>query len=286
MRKGVFDLSRSFVFHTKASAKYGNDQQNIGIDAASSTSLNRNVVISAFNVASDVLKVPSTNVSFSMDFETDIGKLTNSVYGVPAIIKNKYTYELKKEIDTVNLKVDNIKLTATLTGKDRGDGYSDITPMIDLDKHSLLTFENIIEPKPTTQAEYNDIKGYITKNVKLTNPASRVNIFLTTNRLSEGGNIEVFGKGRGVEQNQGWDELDWERLTVASTGGNIVGAHTNNSPSLIVNSIQEDFSESEYFYSPSIGNIKEYAVKIAFTGDSQDSAKIVRVKDFRAIATS
>ena len=286
MRKGVFDLSRSFVFHTKASAKYGNDQQNIGIDAASSTSLNRNVVISAFNVSSDVLKIPSTNVSFSMDFETDIGKLTNSVYGVPAVIKNKYTYELKKEIDTVSLKVDNIKLTATLTGKDRGDGYSDITPMIDIDKHSLLTFENIIEQKPTTQSEYNDIKGYITKNVKLTNPASRVNIFLTTNRLSEGGNIEVFGKGRGVEQNQGWDELDWERLKVSSTDGNIVGTHTNNSPSLIINSVQEDFSESEYFYSPSIGNIKEYAVKIAFTGDSQDSAKIVRVKDFRAIATS
>jgi hypothetical protein len=292
MNKGVFLTSRAFEFHTTSSGSNGNNKQNIGVDRGSGF---RNVKISALNIASESLELPQTEIRYEIRFEDNIGQLTNSEFGVPPSMQAKQTYELKKEIDTISQNITDIVLTGVLTSKNRGDGFSDITPIIDLNKHSLLTFQNHVETRPTTtfsNGEYNtltsarnNIRGYVTKNVKLTNPANNLRILMATNRLSDDGDLEVYTKARRVSDNCPWDNKNWELTKLVSVLGDEVSSNGSTfSPSLAINTVSTEFSDAEYNFSPTT-DFTEYAVKIAFTG-SGDSAKIVRVKDLRVIATS
>lgn len=299
MNKGLFKTGRTgsdavaYEFHTTASGANGNDKQKIGVDQGAGT---RNVTISAFNIASKVLELPGTDVRFEVKFFNNSGELTKSTYGIPTTCVAEKTYELKKEIDTVGLGITNVVVVATLRSRDRGDGFADITPMIDLNKHSLLTFENHIETgarAATVAGTYNSIttarnelRGYVSKNVKLTNPANNLRIFLATNRVSEDGNLEVYTKARQIGDDCPWDNKNWEPTTLKSVigGDQILSSGSTYSPSLTINANRETFTDSEYNFSPS-NEITEYAIKIAFTG-SGDSAAIVRCRDLRVIATS
>ena len=289
----------AFKFNTTASGANDSNKQNIGVDRGSGL---RNIKISSFNIASEILEVPGTSVRFEINFYNQQGKLTNSVYGIPSSCIAKKTYELKKEIDTVGEGITNIEVVATLKSKDRGDGFADITPMLDLRKHSLLTFQNHVETKPETsliagsysnlQDARNHIRGYITKNVKLTNPASNLRIFIATNRVSELGDLEVYAKARRVSDDCPWLNKNWEKANLASViGDKVLQSGSTYSPTLTINPNRDQFTDAEYNFSPTgpIGNspneITEYAIKIAFTG-SGDSAQIVRCKDLRVIATS
>lgn len=291
LNKGVFRLSRTYEFNTKASGAYSNNQQKIGEDQGPGAN---NVKISAFNLASDNIIVPSTSCKYNVDFRYGYGYLSKSVYGIPDSCVAKKTYELLKEIDTVSEGVDNIRVQVTLTGKDRGDGLSDITPLLDLHKNSIITFENYVPQTPenslaesglTLQEARNNIKGFVTKNVKLSNPADNLRILLGTNRISAEGDLKVYTKARGISDNCPWENKNWEVAPLKYIGGREIVTNSSYSPSLPVNGNHEEFSEAEYSFNSSLGEISEYAVKIAFVG-SGDSAKIVRAKDLRIIATA
>ena len=299
MNKGLFKTGRTgsdavaYEFHTTASGANGNDKQKIGVDQGAGT---RNVIISAFNISSEVLELPGTDVRFELKFFNNSGELTKSTYGIPATCQAKKTYELKKEIDTVGLGITNVVLVATLRSRDRGDGFADITPMIDLNKHSLLAFQNHIESgakRALANQEYNTLtearnetRGYVSKNVKLANPANNLRIFLGTNRVNENANLEVYAKARRIGDDCPWDNKNWEPATLKSVigGDQILASGSTYSPTLTINPSRDSFTDAEYNFSPS-NEITEYAVKIAFTG-SGDSASIVRCKDLRVIATS
>ena len=138
---------------------------------------------------------------------------------------------------------------------------------------------------PTIQEARNSQRGFITKKVSLSNPADNLRIFLLTNRISKDAGLEVYVKAKGIADSGEFISFDWSPASVRSLEGAEVKALGTSSPSLQVNPNLDIFTDAEYYYSPRPGNnISEYAVKIAFTGN--DSSKIVRVKDFRSIATS
>ena len=296
MNKGVFKTSHTFEFHTQSSGIYGSSQQGIGVDQGSSY---RNIKISAFNIASDVQVTPNTDIAYDIDFRAGVGSvfnnITRSTYGVPEVMKPKKTYELYSEIDTVTLGVTDIVVKCTMYSKDRGDGLSDITPFLDLNKTSLLCFQNHAG-RPSSYVSANDSidiqsarnnqYGYVTKNVVLADPADNLRILINTNRLSEGGNLEVMVKGRGIGDDCPWTDKHWEPAPVKSILGGEVAGLSSYSPSLATNKTQDEYTETEYSFSPSLNGITEYAIKIVFTTDGGDSAKIVRAKDLRVIATA
>ena len=67
----------------------------------------------------------------------------------------------------------------------------------------------------------------------------------------------------------------------AINGGEITDS---NSPSLRINDNRQTFTEHEYKFNSSPNYFSEYAVKISWYGT--DAAKIVKVKDLRALATT
>ena len=304
LRKGVFKLSHTFEFNTKGSNE---DTQGLG-DFRLATG-ERNIRLSSFNIASDTLKVPGTTLTFDIDFnQKNGGNLVKQVYGIPDTLLPKITYELTTAINTYSNDpliddVDNIVVKATMTGKDRGDGFSDITPMIDLDKHSLFTFDNVLETSAQSKATAESIHinearkaqlGFVTKNIKLTNPADELKIFMQTNRLAASGNLEVYAKVRGVGDDCPWPDKLWEKCSVADLSGKTEIDVGGYSPSIPINGNMDTFSESEFILKAKdipagdtdINEIIEYALKIGFVNNTSDTAKIVKVKDLRVIATA
>ena len=304
LHKGIFKLSHTFEFNTKAST-----EATQGLGEFRTATGERNIRLSSFNIASDTLKVPGTTLTFDIDFnKKGGGNLINQEFGIPDTLLAKTTYELTSAIDTYrggSDDIDNIVVKATMTGKDRGDGFSDITPMIDLDKHSLFTFDNVIQTSAqakvdagTVYTHINEARkaqfGFVTKNIKLANPADELKIFMKTNRLAASGNLEVYAKVRGVGDDCPWGNKLWEKCSVADLSGKTEIDIGGYSPSIAINGDLDTFSESEFILKAEnipagdtdINEIIEYALKIGFVNDTSDSAKIVKVKDLRVIATA
>ena len=300
LNKAKYDVSGTFIFHTKASGIYGSTgQQKIGEAQSSSAS---NIVLSGIFLQADDLVIPGTTLDYTIDFVSSNGLLDRSTYGIPAKFDSTQTIMFNREIDTVSLGVDNIIVTANMsisTGlrkvDSNGNVYADISPIIDLDSIALLGIQNIINPPvktktlqtpfPTIQEARNSQRGFITKTVPLQIPAQDLRLFLLSNKISKDAGLEVYVKAKGISDTGELDSFDWSPMEVRSLSGAEVKALGTASPSLRVNPNKDVFTDSEYFYSPRPGNnISEYAIKIAFVGD--DSSKIVRLKDFRAIATS
>ena len=297
LNKGVFKMSHTFEFHTRASGVSNNNQQGIG-DYREGVGL-RNIEISSFNIAGDTITIPGTGIKYDLDFVTSGGLLTKSTYGLPDTLLAKKTYELTSTVNTYTSGVTDVHVKATMTGKDRGDGFSDITPMIDLDKHSLLTFNNVLSLPAKTYATTVDVHineakrvlpGFVTKNIKLTNPADQLKIYMSTNRLAASGNIEVYAKVRGLSDDCPWDNKIWESVSVADAGGISLADSGGYSPSIAINGNLEDFTESEFIFNSETNSdqneIIEYALKIGFINNGGDSAKAVKIKDLRVIATA
>lgn len=280
LNKAVFATEGSFAFHTQASAENGGNTQGLALSSGSDR-------FSAFNIFDETLLLPKCTINYNVDFlKTDGSALSKVTFGIPKNCKSRTTYELSKEINTgsSNDNVNNIVVTANVTAPDRGDGFADIGPVIDLERMSLLGIRNRLESATTTN---NDTQGYISKRVELTNPAQDVRLFIATNRQFAEANLNAYVKTRLIESNDTpWDELDWKRMKIESiNGGTVAGTGTaNNSPVLAINTDSDTFTEHEFkFSNTSPAEFKEYAIKLSFTGD--DAAKIVKVKDLRAIAT-
>ena len=282
LNKCVFKTSGTFTFHSKASGVYGNDVQGIG--AAPVTAGQRGKSFSTFNISDETLILPGTSLNYSINFQKSLNSefLSRNTYGIPLTVKGKTTYDIRKVVNTVSEGVDNVVITATMSAPDRGDGFSDITPVIDLERMSLIGVENYLDLSTTTD---NNIQGYISKRVALSNPAEDVRMFISTNRVHPDANIKVYTKIRSNyagSSDTPWDSLNWQPMTLSAING---GEITNsNSPALKINDNRNTFTEHEYKFNSSPSYFNEYAIKIGWYGD--DAAKIVKVKDLRAIATT
>ena len=288
MNKAVFQTSGTFTFHTKASGVYGNNTQDIGVTIGDGEN---NRKFSTFNIADETLILPRTTLSYNIDFQKDAdagaSTLSKTEYGIPTSVKGRTTYDLKKVVDTVAEDVDNVIVTATMTAPDRGDGYADITPVIDLERLSFIGIRNHLETSSTAN---NDIQGYISKKVTLSYPAEDIRLFLSTNRVSTDANIFVYAKTllANSSSDTPFNERPWEKMSLQRVNGATTSdlslTGTTNSPVLTINNNDASFTEHEYRFTNSPSEFTEYAVKISWYGT--DEAKIVKAKDLRAIATT
>ena len=180
--------------------------------------------------------------------------------------------------------LDVLKLDAELSTTD-----SKIGPIIDLDRLSLVSFDNIINN--TRELEVVDNQGeaaarYISRRFRLDNPSDTVNLYLDGYRPHESTDIEVYVKVRREDQRalpianslrgagndvngDNWDQIHWERMSLVN--GSFIPVNTNY-----------DFTEAEYEFSTS-DNFNEIAVKVVFL--SSDKAYAPEIRNLRAIAT-
>lgn len=294
LRKCLFKQSHTATFQTQATNVNGTvNNQGVG-DIA------QDLKFSAFSLETETITLPGTRITYAVDFLQPGGNvLVNSQYGVPDTISSGEIIELDKEIITTsnnpNNVVNNIRIRATLSNDEetvRDDGFYDISPIIDLEKLSIVLYKNILQQSVANrvtlgegdlQTVRNNQNGFITKKVKLVNSADNLRVFLLTNRLSSSSNIEVYAKVKSSTQDSPFDNLDWQPMTVRANNEGVLRSLSTVATEIPINRGYNDYSETEFNFSPS-ADIIEYALKIAFTGT--DSGKIVKVKDLRSIATS
>ena len=152
-----------------------------------------------------------------------------------------------------------------------------VSPVIDLDRLSLLAIQNTITNDATVQpsnaaSDTELLAGhgagtarYITREVELNNAADQINIFLLANKPSEQTEIRVYVRVKSTD----------ERIRDV--------AFTKVEPELplLINS-GDVFGEAEYKFENTTP-FTSFQVKVVFT--SENTALAPRIKDFRAIAT-
>lgn len=152
-----------------------------------------------------------------------------------------------------------------------------VSPVVDLDRLSLIAVKNTITNAATVQpsnaasdtellaAHGNGTARYITREVELNNAADQLNIFLLANKPSENTEVRVYARVKSTDarlRDEAFVKIEpQEPLSVSTSGG---------------------YSEAEYLLSNSTP-FTSFQVKIVFT--SENSALTPSVKDFRAIAT-
>tara|TARA_B110000483_G_scaffold193547_1_gene230334 strand:- start:6143 stop:11452 length:5310 start_codon:yes stop_codon:yes gene_type:complete len=180
----------------------------------------------------------------------------------------------------------NLKIRITLK-----TGNSKVSPVIDLDRISLIAVKNIIGPEdattlsPVPEDSLMQVAGdsellathgnatavYMTKEVVLNNPSDRLDSYLNINKPYPGSNVLVYARFKRSEDNI--EDIPFTRIDPET-------------PLLIDN--YGDYSEIQYKKDFSAVNpvpplFTAFQVKIVLT--SNDHALVPTVKDFRAIAT-
>ena len=168
----------------------------------------------------------------------------------------------------------NIELTST---------SNFVSPVIDLDRLSLLAIDNTISNEVTVQptlgnsdaalatdTELNAGHGgatarYITREVELNNAADQLNVIMLANKPSELTDIRVYVRVKSTDErirDVGFVKVEPQAPLLIDSGNN--------------------FGEAEYLFE-NTEPFTSFQVKVVFT--SEDTAFAPRIKDFRAIAT-
>lgn len=165
-------------------------------------------------------------------------------------------------------------LTTTITSND-----ASVSPVIDINKNSLIAVENIISSELSLivselDTELDASNGtakarYITRPVSLDFGADKVNVYISVNRPSSTSNILVYARTleyNGDDSNI-YDDV-WTKLTPSKV--------------IPVNSNDEIYSEIAYEHDPE-KEFGTFQIKIVMVSDN--IIEMPTVKDFRAIAT-
>ena len=164
----------------------------------------------------------------------------------------------------------DVKLMVTLKSNDEK-----ITPIVDLDRISLIAVKNVINSEATigTTEEASDHglaeAVYMTKEVILNNPSDRLDSYLNINRPYLDSNVLVYARFKRSEDNI--EDIDFDLIP---------------SSIAIPLSDREDYTEIQYTKDFSEGTealFESFQIKIVMV--SNDHAIIPTVRDFRAIAT-
>jgi hypothetical protein len=167
----------------------------------------------------------------------------------------------------------------------RSGPRDNLSPVIDLDRMSVITIANRIDnPDATGASGFNDVDGhgisfvaetassggstlskYITRKIELNEPAETLRIIVLANNPPQAG-IGLYYKVQ-TSLDQNFDALPW------------VGPVTPVSP-IKISDNPNSFSEVEYNVDPAA--FTAFAVKISLT--STNSSKVPSLRNFRAIA--
>lgn len=257
----------------------GNDAQTLTpIASASATSVINEWRGSTFVNSIQEMILPQANAEYTMFIGS--GATQNTTVSPNETIYTDQYVRHTPSSGSSGSGDDLLKLTTTLSTTD-----SKITPVIDLDRMSLVSFDNIVNNTSLFETVQNDGESaarYISRRIRLNTSADRVNVILDAFRPSESTNIEVYAKMRPTSslnvsanvtaagtQSDGWDLLQWVRVP------------TVDNTEIPVNN-ENGFSEVEYQYDSSY-EFNEVSIKIVFL--SNDKTYAPEIKNLRVIAT-
>lgn len=202
----------------------------------------------ALKLQAEKIILPKTDIEFNLRVPLSSG------YRNYKITPNQTIY-LDEQIQIGT--EEDIVLTPTFETKDKF-----LSPVLDLDRLSIVTINNVVNNDITdeTTATHGDAQArYITRLVKLENPADNITMYMGVNRPSSETTIEVYAR---TSENGTFTKL--------------------NIPNIPVSSSKRTFREIEIEHSPGT-DITEFQIKIVIL--STNSAKVCTINDFRAIAT-
>ena len=216
---------------------------------------------SQIQLNTDFIDHPETDISYQINIRGG---------GWEVIVPNENHY-----ISTGSTAIEDntdVKLKITLKSNDEK-----ITPIVDLDRISLIAVKNVINSESTIgTTEEASAHGlaeavYMTKEVILNNPSDRLDSYLNINRPYLDSNVLVYARFKRSEDNI--EDIDFDLI-----------------PSSIVIPLsdREDYTEIQYTKdfsedAPTAALFESFQIKIVMVSD--DHALIPTVRDFRAIAT-
>jgi hypothetical protein len=208
---------------------------------------------STFMVNSQDLIVPGCNIGYALTIGADeysINPLEN--YSLPTKVTMEHDGTLT--------------LAAQLTTTSE---Y--ITPVIDLDRVSVLGIQSIINADVTGETTSDAgaaTARYITKRVDLNDVSDQLDVYVSMNRPSAVSNVLVYAKLKNDDTTP-FLNLPWTLMASSPV-------------SIPVSTDDEDYNEIHYTLQ-SATEFNAFAVKIVLT--SSNTALVPTLRDFRAIAT-
>ena len=244
-----------------------------------------------FQPSINVIRFPDTNVAWAAKLTTSKSLAgTESPYNIDssyrAILANE-NYTLSAPHCVASPVNETLHLSGGKSFFIRGvltTVADNVSPMIDLTRMSLVTVNNRIDnPQATTgidsgknrvvnfvdetdALDCSALARYITKKIALKDTSEALKIMFTGNR-PDGSIIEVYYKTQAPGDDSNFDELPW------------VHATPENVPLTTEDATR--FEDFEYL-DDNLTAFKYFAVKIVMK--SENSSKVPRVRDFRAIA--
>ena len=207
----------------------------------------------AYQVQPEFEILANTNINFNTP------KLIASAINETTQISGAKSFRLRCVLSTSNLK---------------------LSPVIDLNRASVVTVQNIVNNAVENQADYSNYVGenvitggselakYITKRVDLNEEADVIKVYIDVNRPS-GSAVDLYYKVIGAGTDDDFNSLPW-----------ILAPSNELIP---INDSSTIFEEVQYDIDPS-GSFSAMKFKIVLR--SSNSSAVPRVKDFRAIAAT
>jgi len=253
----VTNAGNGYAYNESPTLTFANTGTTPGAPTATANLLN--VPVTTFNLAQGNITVNGTSVTNTLSLDN----LT------PIIISPNENYDLKTAF-SVNLSTaPNTSMTTVLS---TSSDY--VSPVIDLDRVSLLTVKNEInalddnDTTETTADKGSATSRYITKTVNLNNPADQLNIYINANRPTAAAKITLYAK------------LAYDGASATPTSW-VKISPVNAIP---VSSNSEEYAEAEYTLSSPANDFISFTIKIVFSSDNLYDVPSIR--DFRAIATT
>jgi len=250
-----------------------------------------NVNYSVANIFARDFVLPGANIDYtlttlsgkSIDNTDETAYNTNTLFNNVKVSPNRnITFtSLRCVPNASNSNLDGVTLTATFSN----NGNNFISPVIDLERLSLIAINNRINSPSaltydnasagrfyvaeTEPVKSSSISSYVTKRIVLENEAEALNAYLNVNRPT-GSNVQLYYKVAQTGSNVSFDnDIGWTEITPETD------IPIDNSGR---------YYEAAYSVIPPEGAFGSFAFKIVFTSTS--SRKAPTCKDFRAIAST
>mgnify|MGYP001359023826 CR=1 FL=1 len=236
------------------------------------------------------LEVPRTAINLTLSATTgqsidQVGQAANNITGIGGILanqNNEFTspMQVMSAVNETNYNSGNksLQITAALVGN------SYLTPIIDMNRASVICVSNRLNDAGNNSSDYNDtangrtyvaetsatggseLNSYVTKRIDLNNEADILDVYLNVNKPN-GAAIDLYYKAIAAGSDLDFESQPWildapEKTIPDNDGG--------------------AYSEAHYIIDPTIGKFGSFAFKIVLRGNNSSYAPTV--KDFRAIA--
>lgn len=256
-----------------------------GYNASSDITATQNMHFDSLHNIISNIQVPGTEIRF---FATPFSQ--QSIDGLEAAYQVQDEFEIlsnsttnfsgPKVIGSSSVELNNMgnvksfKIRAVLTSTS-----SLLSPVIDMDRCSVVTIQNIIGDAQNNQSAYSnyiaetsatggsELAKYITRKIDLSEEADVIDVYLSAARPS-GSSIDLYYKTVGAGEDNDFDSIDW-----------ILATSTEEIPVSDSGSLEE----AKYSIDPA-GSFGSMAFKIVLR--SSNSSSVPVVKDFRAIAAT